>query len=249
MKLNIAYPATGCQKVIEIEDENKLRAFVDKRMAQEVEGDVLSEDFKGYVFKISGGNDKQGFPMKQGVLTSQRVRLLMSAGHSCYRPRRQGERKRKSVRGCVVSADLSVLNLVVIKKGPAEIAGLTDTVKPRRRAPKRATKIRKLFNLGKKDDVRGLIKRKIEKPGKKAYFKTPNIQRLVTPQRLQRRRRMASLKVERYEKSKKEATEYNKLLTSRFKEQQVKRAAVVTARRTAGAGAVVKAAAAAVPSK
>jgi len=232
MKLNIAYPATGCQKVVEIEDENKLRAFVDKRMAQEVEGDVLGEEFKGYVFKISGGNDNQGFPMKQGVLTSQRVRLLMSAGHSCYRPRRQGERKRKSVRGCVVSADLSVLNLVVIKKGAAEIAGLTDTVKPRRRAPKRATKIRKLFNLGKKDDVRGLVKRKIEKPGKKPYFKTPKIQRLVTPQRLQRRRRLASIKVERYEKSKKEATEYNKLLASHFKQQQAKRAAVVSARRT-----------------
>jgi hypothetical protein len=50
-----------------------------------------------------GGNDKQGFPMKQGVLTPQRVRLLLSKGQSCYRERRDGERKRKSVRGCIVS--------------------------------------------------------------------------------------------------------------------------------------------------
>ena len=72
---------------------------------------------QGYVVRISGGNDKQGFPMKQGVLTHGRVRLLLSKGHSCYRPRRTGERKRKSVRGCIVDANLSVLNLVIIKKG------------------------------------------------------------------------------------------------------------------------------------
>lgn len=67
--------------------------------------------------RISGGNDKQGFPMKQGVLSTGRVRLLLSKGHSCYRPRRTGERKRKSVRGCIVDANLSVLNLVIVRKG------------------------------------------------------------------------------------------------------------------------------------
>lgn len=29
---------------------------------------------------IVGGNDKQGFPMRQGVLTNKRVRLLMQKG-------------------------------------------------------------------------------------------------------------------------------------------------------------------------
>ena len=72
---------------------------------------------QGYVVRISGGNDKQGFPMKQGILTTNRVRLLLGKGHSCYRPRRSGERRRKSVRGCIVDASLSVLNLVIIKKG------------------------------------------------------------------------------------------------------------------------------------
>ena len=72
---------------------------------------------QGYVVRIAGGNDKQGFPMKQGILTTNRVRLLLGKGHSCYRPRRSGERRRKSVRGCIVDASLSVLNLVIIKKG------------------------------------------------------------------------------------------------------------------------------------
>ncbi|CAG2119187.1 unnamed protein product, partial [Medioppia subpectinata] len=149
MKLNISYPATGCQKLLDIDDEKKVRIFYDKRMGQEVEADSLGDEWAGYVVRISGGNDKQGFPMKQGVLTNARVRLLLSAGHSCYRPRRTGERKRKSVRGCIVDSNLSVLSLVVVQKGEKEIPGLTDNTIPRRLGPKRANKIRKLFNLSK----------------------------------------------------------------------------------------------------
>uniref|UniRef100_A0A673U7F3 Small ribosomal subunit protein eS6 n=1 Tax=Suricata suricatta TaxID=37032 RepID=A0A673U7F3_SURSU len=66
MKLNISFPATGCQKLIEVDDERKLRTFYEKRMATEVAADALGEEWKGYVVRISGGNDKQGFPMKQG---------------------------------------------------------------------------------------------------------------------------------------------------------------------------------------
>jgi len=44
------------------------------------------QEFKGYVFKITGGCDKQGFPMKQGVLTPGRVRLLLHRGMSILKP-------------------------------------------------------------------------------------------------------------------------------------------------------------------
>jgi len=233
MKLNISYPATGCQKAVEIDDENKLRAFYDKRMSHEVTGDALGDQFAGYVFKISGGNDKQGFPMKQGVLTNQRVRLLFSEGHSCFRPRKRGERKRKSVRGCIVSSDLSVLNLVVVKKGDNEIEGLTDSTKPRRLGPKRASKIRKLFNLSKEDDVRQyVIRRQITKDGKKPYFKAPKIQRLVTPERLQHKRQRIAVKRQRYEKTRAEASEYNELLAKRFKEARESRHRALSKRRS-----------------
>ena len=57
--------------------------------------------------------------MKQGVLTPGRVRILMHRGVPCFRGhgRRNGERRRKSVRGCIVSHDLSTLNLVIVKQG------------------------------------------------------------------------------------------------------------------------------------
>jgi small subunit ribosomal protein S6e len=222
MKLNIAYPATGCQKVFDFEDEKKLRIFYDKRLSQEVDGSSLGDEWNGYVFRISGGNDKQGFPMKQGVLTNQRVRLLLSKGHSCYRPRRTGERKRKSVRGCIVDANLSVLSLVIVKKGEQDIPGLTDTTIPRRLGPKRASKIRKLFNLSKQDDVRQYVLRRPvkTKEGKKARTKAPKIQRLVTPLVLQRKRRRLALKRRQAVKRREDAAEYAKLLAQRAKEQQ-----------------------------
>ena len=87
------------------------------------------------------------------------VLMLVFTGTPCFRGygRRDGERRRKSVRGCIVSPDLSVLNLVIVKKGEHDLPGLTDTEKPRMRGPKRASKIRKLFNLSKEDDVRKYV--------------------------------------------------------------------------------------------
>jgi len=196
MKINVAYPATGCQKLFEINDEHKVRPFYEKRMGAEVDAATLGEEWNGYVFRITGGNDKQGFPMKQGVLTQGRVRLLLSKGHSCYRPRKTGERKRKSVRGCIVDDKLSVLSVIVVKKGEAEIPGLTDNTIPRRLGPKRASKIRKLFNLSKDDNVcQYVIKRPLPaKEGKKQKYKAPKVQRLVTPIMLQRKRHRLAIK-------------------------------------------------------
>merc|ERR1712224_278307 len=97
-------------KVIEVDDERKLRNFYDQRISNEADGDVLGEEFKGYIFRISGGNDKQGFCMVQGVLSQGRVRLLLRKGSKSYIPRRSGERQRKSVRGCIVGSDIAVLN-------------------------------------------------------------------------------------------------------------------------------------------
>jgi len=214
MKLNISNPITGLQKAVVVDDDKKLAAFFGKRMGTEVAADDLGDEFKGYVFKITGGNDKDGFAMKQGILIQGRTRILMSEGHSCYRPRRTGERKRKSIRGCIVGPDLSVLALSLVKTGEQPIAGLTDDKKPRRLGPKRATRIRKLFNLTKQDDPRRFVllySRKIEKNGK-THYKTPKIQRLVTDVRLRRKRIYKKEKKERWERTRKSQAEYVKLL-------------------------------------
>ncbi|TLS22971.1 uncharacterized protein PpBr36_06369 [Pyricularia pennisetigena] len=227
MKFNISNPSTGAQKLVEVEDERKLRFFMEKRMGSEVSAEPLGDEWKGYILKITGGNDKQGFPMKQGVLLPNRTRLLLSDGHSCYRARRSGERKRKSVRGCITGMDLSVLAVSIAKRGEQDIPGLTDVVHPKRLGPKRATKIRKFFDLSKEDDVRKYVIRREVQPkgeGKKPYTKAPKIQRLVTPQRLQHKRHRIALKKRQSEKVKDAANEYAQILAKRVAEAKASKA-------------------------
>jgi len=36
----------------------------------------MGDDYKGYIFRITGGNDRDGFTMKQGILIAGRSRIL-----------------------------------------------------------------------------------------------------------------------------------------------------------------------------
>uniref|UniRef100_A0A8C3MNC2 Small ribosomal subunit protein eS6 n=1 Tax=Geospiza parvula TaxID=87175 RepID=A0A8C3MNC2_GEOPR len=85
MKLNISFPATGCQRLIEVDSGCKLRTFYEKLM------------WEGYVIWISGGNGK-GFFMEQGVLPHRCVCLLLRKEHSCYHPR--GAREKAQILCC-----------------------------------------------------------------------------------------------------------------------------------------------------
>merc|ERR1712100_472458 len=184
----------------------------------------------GYVFQISGGNDKQGFPMMQGVLTNNRVRLLFSKGMKTYRPRRKGERKRKSVRGCITSSDLAVMQLVMTKKGEQEIPGLTDDNKPRRLGPKRAANIRKVFNLTKEDNVCQYVVRR--EAGKKK--KAPKVQRLITKQRLQRTRRLKAQTLAGIVASREAKKEWTARVAQFNADRKAKRAAEVAKKKSEG---------------
>uniref|UniRef100_A0A1I8JR67 40S ribosomal protein S6 n=1 Tax=Macrostomum lignano TaxID=282301 RepID=A0A1I8JR67_9PLAT len=176
--INVSFPTAGSQKCFEVDDIKKLTPFFGKRMSAEVPADSLGEEWKGYVVRISGGNDKQGFPMKQGVLTNGRVPLLLSAGHSLpTSPPGQVERKRKSVRG----AGIVDSNLSCAQPGPARSpASLTTTV-PRRLGPKRGLQHPADVQLTKKDDVSGVRDpaEEEDKEGKPERTKAPKIQRLA----------------------------------------------------------------------
>jgi len=235
MKINIACPSTGMQKLLDIDDEKKLQNLYERRMAQEIDGGVLGEEFEGTVMRISGGNDKQGFPMRQGILTNTRVRLLCKKGTKAFRPRRAGERKRKSVRGCIVGGDIAVLNLVMTQQGDKEIPGLTgkDDLAPRRLGPKRANNIRKLFNLTKADDVRKyVIARTFTNKKGVTVRKAPKIQRLVTPLVLQRKRARKAEQLSSVLRTKEDAAAYKKVVAQRLAEQKEARRSLISKRRS-----------------
>merc|ERR1711988_1854385 len=105
MGYNISNPQTGQQKVLEVDDDKINRHFYDRRMGSDVDGEVLHPDFKGYTLRITGGNDKQGFTMKQGILVNGRVRILMKGRTTLYRPRRSGEQSHGRTRAAGSTRD------------------------------------------------------------------------------------------------------------------------------------------------
>ena len=120
-----------------------------------------------------------------------------------------------------MDTNLSVLNLIVVKKGEKDIPGLTGTTVPHHLGPKRAHRICKLFNLSKEDDVHQYVVRKpLSNEGKTSRTKARKIQGLVTPCVLQHKYRRTALKKHDTKKNKEEAAENAKLLAKRMKVSQ-----------------------------
>lgn len=150
------------------------------------------------------------------------------------------------MRGCICGPDLAVIALRIVKKGDAEIEGVTDGDKPRRLGPKRASYIRKVFALRKTDDVRKYVVRREIKKGDKTFYKSPKIQRLITEKRIRRKKLIKREKVARFQKSKDEKAKYDKVLSKYIKEKKAQHHA---AHETAAPAKVEKAPAAQPPKK
>ena len=209
--------------------------LIDKKIGNEVDGSVISELFDGYVFKITGGFDKDGFAMKNGILTQGRKRILLKKGSSSFRFKkgyhRHGVRQRKLVRGCIVSPDIRILNMKIVKIGPNTIPGLSEDPLPNRKGPKKANRILKDFGLlemynkkkqnpEERKTLRYMItkfapRREVTTSSGKTYVKRPKIQRLITPERLRRKRVIKKIKTERRLYSEEQKQSYLDLLKTR----------------------------------
>ena len=95
--------------------------FVGKKIGDTVKLDEIG--LIGYEAVISGGSDKQGFPMNVSIQGSIRKKIYTGKAPG-FRATKKGERRKISVRGNTVSAEIAQLNLVVTKEGSAKI----DTV-------------------------------------------------------------------------------------------------------------------------
>ena len=95
-------------------DQGKAAAIIGKKIGEEFDGDVIG--LAGYKLKITGGSDKDGFPMHPKQ-TGPGKRKVLLIGAPCFHPAIQGQRKRKSVRGDTISQDTVQVNTKVVKKG------------------------------------------------------------------------------------------------------------------------------------
>ncbi|KAI5192656.1 small subunit ribosomal protein S6e [Nematocida sp. AWRm77] len=216
MKLNISHPINNTQVFMELE-QNVESALYEKQIGDTVDGKFIGSEWEGHILQITGGSDKQGFPMKPGVRKQERVRLLLKKGDIGFHSTRDGLRRRKSVRGCIISSEVRALNLQVLQDGPTPIPGFTDTVKGGLKGPKRASKIRKLFGLDPsvinlEDYV--IAHKKTTKSGEEKIVK-PKIQRLITEKKKERELRRSAERRARQEKNQQKKKAYRAMMNER----------------------------------
>jgi small subunit ribosomal protein S6e len=106
------------QKVL---SEEKSNALVGKYIGEEIDGIFL--DLPGYRLKITGGSDGSGVPMRGDISGNHRRRLLLTDSVG-FTPVKDGQRKRKLIRGKNLSGDISQINLKIIVYGPKSIEEL-----------------------------------------------------------------------------------------------------------------------------
>lgn len=96
-------------------------SLIGKRIGDEVDGIFIS--LPGYKLSITGGTDKNGFPMRNDLPGTGRRRLLLSKSKG-FHPKENGLRHKKSIRGNTVNHDLVQINMKVIKHGSKAIQEL-----------------------------------------------------------------------------------------------------------------------------
>lgn len=90
---------------------NKL---IGRNIGDTVSGDVVG--LAGYTLRLTGGTDKDGFPMR-GDLPGPARRKILIAGGVGYKPGADGVKKRKSMRGREISSDIAQINTVIVEYG------------------------------------------------------------------------------------------------------------------------------------
>jgi len=87
-------------------------SLIGKKINDEVDGIFVS--LPGYKLQITGGTDKNGFPMRKDLPGSSHRRLLLSYGQG-FKPNEEGKRKKKSVCGNTINQDIVQINMKIKK--------------------------------------------------------------------------------------------------------------------------------------
>jgi small subunit ribosomal protein S6e len=96
-------------------------SLIGKRIGEVVDGIFVG--LPGYKLMITGGSDKDGFPMRKDLPSPRRRKVLLAGGIG-FKPVMGGERRRKTIRGNTVSPDTSQLNMKVTQQGSKSIEDL-----------------------------------------------------------------------------------------------------------------------------
>ncbi|WP_255170603.1 30S ribosomal protein S6e [Natrononativus amylolyticus] len=114
-------PESGASHQFEAEDQDANR-FIGKSIGDIVDGSAVGLD--GYTLEITGGSDDAGRPLNGTVAGANLKEVLMKGRQTGYKPRRDGERRRITVRGREVSDAVAQINTSVAEYGETSIDDL-----------------------------------------------------------------------------------------------------------------------------
>jgi len=116
----ISDPQSGKAYQVEAKDA-AANKFLGRKIGDVVDGDAVG--MPGYSIEITGGSDREGFPLRRDLPGSKRRKILI-AGGTGYHPLEKGRRKRKTVHGRDISADVGQINAKITERGAKPVEEL-----------------------------------------------------------------------------------------------------------------------------
>ena len=114
-------PDTGDSYQFEVAD-NQANRFLGRTLGEEVDGDAVGLD--GYTLELTGGSDTAGRPLRADIGGSNLREILADERTVGYKPTRDGERRRVTVRGNEITDEVAQLNASIVERGDTDIAEL-----------------------------------------------------------------------------------------------------------------------------
>lgn len=111
-KIIVSDPEEGTSKTVELEEARAI-PLIGKKIGDTVDGTILG--LPGCKVLITGGSDKDGFPMRPNVHGGVRRSVVLSGGVG-FNPENRGERRRKKVRGNVITDEIVQINMKIVEK-------------------------------------------------------------------------------------------------------------------------------------
>ncbi|MEM2466321.1 MAG: 30S ribosomal protein S6e [Candidatus Bathyarchaeia archaeon] len=118
-KVIVSDPEDGTSKTVELE-ETRAIPLIGKKIGDIINGSVVG--LSGFKVQITGGSDKDGFPMRPNVHGGVRRSVVLSGGAG-FNPQNEGERRRKRVRGNVITDEIVQVNMKIVEKPKGKKVG------------------------------------------------------------------------------------------------------------------------------
>jgi small subunit ribosomal protein S6e len=115
--------SNGTSKTVELEDARAV-PLIGKKIGDIIDGSVVG--LPGHKLQITGGSDKDGFPMRADVHGGVRRSVVLSSGVG-FNPDKKGERRRKTVRGNVITEEIVQINMKILEKPKAKKSGTSES--------------------------------------------------------------------------------------------------------------------------